>query len=219
VVRRLAADIDVARVGADLAEMFRYSWSIAEERRESAGQDLISAIAKATPDGEQLTTTEVVMFCALLLVAGNETATNLLGNLQHAFSDHPEEWRRVRDDRALTSAAVEVGLRYCGPVQGLFRRTTESATVGGVEIPAEANVCVLFAAANRDAAVFEDADRYLIGRPDGDHVAFGHGIHYCLGAQLARLETRVVLDTLAERGLDLEPGGPALRTSNTVLQG
>ncbi|HEY1117065.1 MAG TPA: cytochrome P450, partial [Acidimicrobiales bacterium] len=208
-VGSLAADIDVARVGADLGEMFQYFWRIAEERRESPGDDLISAIAMATPDGEQLSTTEVVMFCVLLLVAGNETTTNLLGNLQHAFWDHPDQWRRVREDPSLTAAAVEEGLRYCGPVQGLFRRTTEAATVAGVEIPAEANVCVLFAAANRDETVFEDAERYLIGRPDGDHVAFGHGIHYCLGAQLARLETRVVLDTLADRGLDLQPAGPA----------
>jgi cytochrome P450 len=218
-VGSLAADIDVARVGADMAEMFGYFWSIAEERRQAPGDDLISAIAVATPDGEQLSTTEVVMFCVLLLVAGNETTTNLLGNLQHAFWDHPDQWRRVREDPSLTPAAVEEGLRFCGPVQGLFRRTTEAATVGGVEIPAQANVCVLFAAANRDETVFEDPERYVIGRPDGDHVAFGHGIHYCLGAQLARLETRVVLDTLASRGLDLQPAGPAVRTANTVLQG
>ncbi|MFP5579745.1 MAG: cytochrome P450 [Acidimicrobiia bacterium] len=218
-VGSLAADIDVARVGADLGEMFQYFWRIAQERRESPGDDLISAIAMATPDGEQLSTTEVVMFCVLLLVAGNETTTNLLGNLQHAFWDHPDQWRRVREDPSVTAAAVEEGLRYCGPVQGLFRRTTEAATVAGVEIPAEANVCVLFAAANRDDTVFADAERYKIGRPDGDHVAFGHGIHYCLGAQLARLETRVVLDTLADRGLDLQPAGPAVRTANPVLQG
>ena len=80
-------------------------------------------------------------------------------------------------------------------------------------------MCVLFASANRDETVFEDPERYVIGRADGDHVAFGHGIHYCLGAQLARLETRVVLDTLADRGLDLQPAGPAVRTANTVLQG
>ncbi|MDY7106033.1 MAG: cytochrome P450 [Actinomycetota bacterium] len=218
-VGSLAADIDVARVGADLAEMFQYFWAIAEQRREAPGDDLISAIAVATPDGEQLSTTEVVMFCVLLLVAGNETTTNLLGNLQHAFWDHPDQWRRVRDDRSLTPAAVEEALRYCGPVQGLFRRTTEETTVCGTEIPAAQNVCVLFASANRDEDVFDDPGRYLIGRPDGDHVAFGHGIHYCLGAQLARLETRVVLDTLVDRQVDLEPAGPAVRTANTVLQG
>lgn len=218
-VGSLAADIDVARVGADLGEMFQYFWAIAEERRETPSDDLISAIAVATPDGEQLSTTEVVMFCVLLLVAGNETTTNLLGNLQHAFWDHPDQWRRVRDDRSLTPAAVEEGLRYCGPVQGLFRRTTEEARLGDVQIPAAKNVCVLFGAANRDAEVFDDPDHYVIGRPDGDHVAFGHGIHYCLGAQLARLETRVVLDTLADRGVNLEPAGPAVRTANTVLQG
>jgi cytochrome P450 len=218
-VGTLAAAIDVSRVGADLAEMSQYFFTIAEERRRDPGDDLISAIAVATPDGEQLSTIEVVLFCILLLVAGNETTTNLLGNLLHAFWAHPDQWRRLRADTALAASAVEEGLRYCGPVQGLFRQTVDDAVVGGVHIPAGANVAVLFASANRDPAVFEEPDRYLIGRPDGEHVAFGHGIHYCLGAQLARLETRVVLEALAERGLDLVPAGAPSRTANTVLQG
>jgi cytochrome P450 len=218
-VGTLAAAIDVSRVGADLAEMSQYFFAIAEERRRDPGDDLISAIAVATPDGEQLSTIEVVLFCILLLVAGNETTTNLLGNLLHAFWAHPDQWRRLRADTALAASAVEEGLRYCGPVQGLFRQTVDDAVVGGVHIPAGANVAVLFASANRDPAVFEEPDRYLIGRPDGEHVAFGHGIHYCLGAQLARLETRVVLEALAERGLDLVPAGAPSRTANIVLQG
>lgn len=218
-VGTLAAEIDVAGVGADLAEMSAFFFSVAEQRRQDPEDDLISAIAAATPDGEQLSTIEVVLFCILLLVAGNETTTNLLGNLQHAFWDHPDQWRRLRDDPSLAADAVEEGLRYCGPVQALFRRTSQDCVLGGVEIPAEANVGVLFAAANRDEVVFEDPDRYVIGRPGGEHVAFGHGIHYCLGAQLARLETRVVLEALAERGVDLAPAGPSIRTANTVLQG
>jgi len=218
-VGSLAAEIDVARVGADLAEMSQYFFGVAEERRREPGDDLISAIAVATPDGEQLSTIEVVLFCILLLVAGNETTTNLLGNLLHALWEHPDQWQALRADPSLAPAAVEEGLRHCGPVQGLFRQTVEATSVGGVAIPAGANVGVLFAAANRDPSVFEDPDRFVIGRPGGEHVAFGHGIHYCLGAQLARLETRVVLEALAERGLDLEPAGRAERTANTVLQG
>jgi cytochrome P450 len=218
-VGSLAAEMDVARVGADLAEMSQYFFGVAEERRREPGDDLISAIAMATPDGEQLSTIEVVLFCILLLVAGNETTTNLLGNLLHAFWDHPDQWEALRQDPSLAPAAVEEGLRYCGPVQGLFRQTTEEATIGGASIPAGANVGVLFAAANHDPSVFDDAERYVIGRPGGEHLAFGHGIHYCLGAQLARLETRVVLEALAERGIDLVAAGPAARTANTVLQG
>lgn len=218
-VGSFAAEIDASRAGADLAEMFQYFWAIAEERRRTPREDLISAIAVATPDGAQLSITEVVMFCVLLLVAGNETTTNLLGNLQHAFWDHPDEWRRLREDPSLAPAAVEEGLRYCGPVQGLFRRTTESTVLADITIPADANVCVLFGAANRDETMFVDPDRYLIGRPDGDHLAFGHGIHFCLGSQLARLETRVVIETLAARGVDLKPAGPSERTANAVLHG
>src|SRR3546814_14756009 len=207
-VGTLAAEIDVAGVGADLAEMSAFVFTVAEQRLRDPEDDLISAIAAATADGEQLSTMEVVLFCILLLVAGNETTINLLGNLQHAFWDHPDQWRRLRDDPSLAAAAVEAGLRFCGPVQALFRRTTQDCVLGGVDIPAEANVGVLFAAANRDEAVFEDPDRYVIGRPGGEHGAFGHGIHYSLGSTLARPAPRVVPEAPARRAFAMPPGGP-----------
>src|SRR3546814_13348180 len=122
--------------------------TVAEQRRRDPEDDLISAIAAATADGEQLSTMEVVLFCILLLVAGNETTTNLLGNLQHAFWDHPDQWRRLRDDPSLAAAAVEEGLRFCGPVQALFPRTTPDCVLAGIAIPPEAHVAVLIAHAN-----------------------------------------------------------------------
>src|SRR3546814_12227020 len=118
--------------------MSAFFFSVAEQRRRDPEDDLISAIAAATPDGEQLSTMEVVLFCILLLVAGNETTTNLLGNLQHAFWDHPDQWRRLRDDPSLAAAAVEEGLRHCGPVQAPFRRTTPDRLPGRVAPPADA---------------------------------------------------------------------------------
>ncbi len=218
-VGSLAAEVDLAAVGTDMGEMSQYFWEIVEERRVAPGDDLISQIAMATPDGDELSTIEVVMFCILLLVAGNETTTNLLGNVQHAFWAQPDQWQRLVDDPSLASAAVEEGLRHGGPVQGLFRRTTEAYEIGGVVIPEHANVYLGFAAANRDEDVFPDGDRFDIGRESTEQLAFGHGIHYCLGAQLARLETRIVLEALASRGLMLAPAGAPVPTANPVLRG
>lgn len=218
-VGALAASVDLERVGADLAEMSQFFAAIVVERRQDPGDDLISAIAAATPDGEQLSEIEVVLFCILLLVAGNETTTNLLGNILHALWDHPSEWSAVRKRPELASDAVEEGLRYCGPVQGLFRQVTEDHQLGDVTLPAGAVVYVSFAAANRDEAVFDQADRFRLDRDNREHVAFGHGIHYCLGAQLARLEARVVLEELARRDLDLVPAGTPTAVGNAVLRG
>ena len=219
VVGALAASVDLERVGADLLEMSQFFSEVVGARRQDPGDDLISAIAAATPDGEQLSQIEVVLFSILLLVAGNETTTNLLGNLQHALWDHPSEWATVRSHPEQAVDAVEEGLRYCGPVQGLFRQVTEAYRLGDVVLPAKAVVYVSFAAANRDESVFEAADSFKLNRDSREHVALGHGVHYCLGAQLARLETRVVLEELARRDLDLVPHGAPTAMGNAVLRG
>ncbi|MCZ2110719.1 MAG: cytochrome P450, partial [Dehalococcoidia bacterium] len=218
-VGALAASVDLERVGADLLEMSQFFSEVVGARRQDPGDDLISAIAAATPDGEQLSQIEVVLFSILLLVAGNETTTNLLGNLQHALWDHPSEWATVRSHPEQAVDAVEEGLRYCGPVQGLFRQVTEADRLGDVVLPAKAVVYVSFAAANRDESVFEAADSFKLNRDSREHVALGHGVHYCLGAQLARLETRVVLEELARRDLDLVPHGAPTAMGNAVLRG
>jgi len=218
-VGALAASVDLERVGADLLEMSQFFSEVVGARRQDPGDDLISAIAAATPDGEQLSQIEVVLFSILLLVAGNETTTNLLGNLQHALWDHPSEWATVRSHPEQAVDAVEEGLRYCGPVQGLFRQVTEAYRLGDVVLPAKAVVYVSFAAANRDESVFEAADSFKLNRDSREHVALGHGVHYCLGAQLARLETRVVLEELARRDLDLVPHGAPTAMGNAVLRG
>lgn len=215
----LGGDLDLERSRAEIGEMFLFFSDAVERRRREPGEDLISAIAVAEPDGRQLQPIEVVMFCILLLVAGNETTTNLIGNHQEALWDHPDQAALLRERPELVDAAIEEALRYCGTVQGLFRRTTQACAIGGVGLPTDADVLVLFAAANRDETVFRDADRYWLERPNLDHVAFGHGIHYCLGAQLARLEVRAVLEALLRAGVDLQPAGTPRRTMNPVLRG
>lgn len=218
-VGSLAAEVDIEAVGDDLAEMFAFFGEVTEARRRDPGDDLISTIVEATPDGETLTSIEVVMFCILLLVAGNETTTNLLGSLQMALWRHPDQLALLRQRPELAAAAVEEGLRFGGPVQGLFRQTTEPCPLGGVELPNGANVLVLFASANRDERVFDQPDAFNVERDSSEHLALGHGIHYCLGAQLARLETRLVLESLLERGIDLEPAGECVATHNPILRG
>ena len=218
-VGTLGGDVDLVAARAEIQQMFEFFFDIAQRRRQDPGDDLISAIAAAEPDGEVLDPLEVVMFCVLLLVAGNETTTNLLGNLQEALWAHPEQAALLSSRPELVPGAIEEALRYCGPVQGLFRATTAPCTFGGVTIPADQIVMVLFAAANRDEHVFPAADTFQIERDSRDHVAFGHGVHYCLGAQLARLETAEVLRALSRRTVTLAPGGPASRTTNPILRG
>jgi cytochrome P450 len=218
-VGTLGGDVDLAAAQVEIQQMFEFFFDLAQLRRQDPGDDLISAIAVAEPDGEALDPLEVVMFCVLLLVAGNETTTNLLGNLQEALWAYPDEADLLASRPELVSATIEEALRFCGPVQGLFRATTEPCTFGAVTIPADQIVMVLFASANRDEKVFPAGDIFQIERDSRDHVAFGHGVHYCLGAQLARLETAEALRVLSCRTVTLAPNGPASRTTNPILRG
>ncbi len=139
---------------------------------------------------------EILALAVLLLLAGNETTTNLIGNAVLNLLDHPEELTKVRADRSLVPALVEEVLRYASPVQVIFRRTVQDVELEGGKIPAGQNVFLLLGSANRDERKFSDPDRFNIDRNPQDHVAFGYGIHYCLGAPLGRLEGRTALEAL-----------------------
>jgi cytochrome P450 len=156
--------------------------------------------------------------CILLYVAGHETTVNLIGNGLLALLRHPAEWRRLREDPALLPGAIEELLRYDGPVQRVGRIAASDAEVGGVGIPAGSLVVGLLGAANRDPAQFAEPDRLDVTRGEPRHLAFGTGIHYCLGAPLARLEAQVAIGTLLRRfpapALDVER--PVWRPSSTL---
>jgi cytochrome P450 len=190
-------------------EMMDYFRKIAASRREKSGSDLISAVVEAEVDGEHLEEWEILGFCTLLLVAGNETTTNLMSNMLNILVDRPETWRRLRDDRALVESAIEETLRYDSPVQMLTRRVTRNIEIDGQNIREGEAVAVAFAAANRDPAAFPDPDTFLIERDQSRHLGFGAGIHYCLGAPLARMEATIMLNAMLDRYSSIARGNEA----------
>ncbi|GAC1348604.1 MAG: monooxygenase YjiB [Ktedonobacteraceae bacterium] len=180
-------------------EMGAYFRQMIELRRQEPRDDLISALIAAQIDGEYLNTMELLGFCFLLLVAGNETTTNLIGNTLICLDEHPEAKEQLAAEPSLVPAAIEEVLRYLAPVQCMFRVTTTDTVVSGQEIPAHKGLMTWIAAANRDEAQFSEPERFDIRRTPNRHIAFGHGIHFCLGAPLARLEGKIALEVMLER--------------------
>ena len=176
-----------------------YFRPIIEARRAEPRDDIVSALARAEDDGGRLTERETLNMLRLLLTAGNETTANLIGNGILALLRHPEQLQRLRNDPSLIPAAVEELLRFDSPVQADFRRVLVDCEVNGFALRKRDNVVLLLGAANRDPDVFEDPDRLDVGRSQGSHLSFGRGIHHCLGAPLARLEGRIVLEMLLEQ--------------------
>ena len=172
---------------------------LAAQRRAEPQEDLLSRLLAAEDEGDKLDRAELLGMVLLLLIAGHETTVNLIGNGVLALLDHPSAWRELVDDPALAPAVVEEVLRYDGPVEvAPLRFAYEDVTVGDVTIPRGGLVAPVLLAANRDPERFEDPDTFDIHR-EAHHLAFGHGIHFCLGAPLARLEGAIVFEQLARR--------------------
>jgi cytochrome P450 len=193
-----------------------------DRRRAEPGDDLISALVAAHDTAEALSTDELLAFVVLLLLAGNETTTNLIGNGLLALARNPGEYQRLRRDPALIPPAVEEMLRYDSPVQTLMRFAAQDTEVGGTRIETGAVVAVLFAAANRDPAQFPEPERFDVARTPNDHVAFGEGIHFCLGAPLARLEARIVFEAIVERFATIalaDPSAPLAYRGSFITRG
>jgi hypothetical protein len=185
-----------AEIRQSVSDLRTYLGQMIDRRRTEPGDDLITAFVQAEEERQILTSLEVLGLAVLLLAAGNETTTNLIGNAVLALLDHPEELAKVQADRASVAALVEETLRYDSPIQVVFRQTTEAVELDGGRLPAGATVLVLLGSANRDERKFPDPDRFVVERNPSDHVGFGYGIHYCLGAPLARLEGRLALAAL-----------------------
>ena len=200
-----------------LDEYFR---PIIRERRAEPQDDILSGLAQAEEEGDRLTEREMLNMLRLLLIAGNETTTNLIGNGFLALLRYPDQLQRLRDDPSLIPLAVDELLRFDSPVQTDFRRVLTDCEVNGFPLKQRENIVLLLGSANRDPDAFENPDTLDVGRGDRSHLSFGRGIHHCIGAPLARLEGRVVLEILLERfsRIGLLDGEPRFRNS-IVLRG
>jgi cytochrome P450 len=194
------------------SEMDDYFNKIIDKRTRSPQSDLISNLIKAEADGHHLSRDEILAFCSLLLLAGHLTTVNLIGNMTLSLLQNPQEFEKLKKDRSsspspsLISSTMEETLRYRSPIQAIFRRTAQEVTIGGQKIPSDQDIIAMLGSANHDELVFPDPEKFDICRIPHSHfhVGFGHGIHFCLGAPLARPEGSTVLKIMLDRLLDLE---------------
>ena len=201
-------------------ELYAYASQLAAERRADPHDDLISILTRSEVDGEHLSQLEIDLFFLLLSVAGNETTRNLISHGLLALIEHPDQLERLRADRSLVPSAVEEMLRWASPVMNFRRTATRDVELAGVPIKEGDKVVIWYISANRDDTAFTDPYTFDIARSPNEHVAFGGGgPHFCLGANLARLEIRVMFDAVLDRLHDLELAAPPTRLRSNFING
>jgi cytochrome P450 len=211
-IRHLRA---LLKANASLEQLFH---DLFEQRRRQPAEDVVSTLVAA--EGEQISPAEMVPICVLLFIAGFETTVNLISNGVLAMLASPDQWAALHADPSLAPAAVEEVLRYDAPVQRTGRVVLADTELDGVALKRGELVIVLTGAANRDPSVYPDPARFDITRePAADHLAFSSGIHYCLGAPLARVEGAMALGALAERLPDLRVAGRVVRRNAGTIRG
>ncbi len=189
-------------------ELRRYLAEAIKQRSANPADDLISALITARDETDTLSENELLAFVVLLLLAGNETTTNLIGNGLLALCRNPEQQNRLRENHEIIPKAIEEMLRYDPPVQMTVRMPTAATSVGGTEIPAGSLAFILLAAANRDPAHFPHPEQFDVARDPNKHVSFGEGIHFCLGAPLARLEGAIAIESMLDKFPHLQLSNP-----------
>lgn len=204
----------------DIGQMSAFFHSLIPERRTHPQQDLVSAVVNAQIDGERLSDADIVGFNILLLAAGNETTTNLLSNLLNLLADRPALYERLAGQPDLIDNAVEETLRFDAPVQFVMRSTTRTLELHDQTLAAGEPITVLMGSANRDPRAYDRADEFDLDRPRNHHHTFGFGIHFCMGAPLARLEARAAMRALLARFPTLSRGpGAVERVHSQMLRG
>ncbi|MEW9533326.1 cytochrome P450 [Microbispora sp. NPDC049125] len=212
----LEAQHTAVRAASEFSDYLR---GLARERRDAPGDDMISAMAQVVDDGDRLTEDELIGTCVLLLNAGHEATVNVTGNGWWSLFRNPGELDRLRADPGLLPTAVEELMRWDTPLQMFERWVLEDIEVGDVTIPRGAEVALLFGSANRDAEVFPDPDRLDVGRADNPHISFGAGIHFCLGAPLARVELVESFGALLKAAPKLALAAEPVWKPNYVIRG
>ena len=192
-------DPEFQRLTHTFAEMSDYFRQMLEERKRAPRQDMMSDLLAAEVDGDHLSMEDAISFSTLLLLAGHVTTTNLLSQAIRCFDEHPAALSQLRKQPELMPGAIEEVLRYASPVWRLVRTNTEEVTLGGVTIPKDEIIFAWLASANRDPRQFAEPERFEMTRTRNRHVAFGHGIHFCIGAPLSRMETAVALPMIIQQ--------------------
>jgi cholest-4-en-3-one 26-monooxygenase len=210
-----------AEAGAQASmELFAYAAARCEKKRLDPHEDLFSVLTQAEIDGDQLSQLELDLFFMLLAVAGNETTRNLISGAMVAFFDHPDQWEKLRADRSLLPSAIEEMLRFVSPVMHFRRQATSEVVIGDQKVTEGDKVVFWHISANRDETVFPDPDAFDIARSPDNHMAFGGGgPHFCLGANLARMEIRVMFDRLLDRIPDIRLDGEVQRLRSNFING
>ncbi len=205
---------------SEIMEMGAYFASLIPDRRENPGNDLVSAVVNAEIDGEHLTDADIIGFNILLLIAGNETTTNLLSNLLNTLVDKPDIYKQLGEKPELIDAAIEESLRFDGPVQFLMRKLTKEAEFYGEKLRIGDRVQIIMGSANRDQRAYDAPDEFRLDRAKNHHHTFGFGIHFCIGAPLARLEAKHAMRALLARFKNIKRGdGKNERTASSLLRG
>jgi len=204
---------------AVLMDFFSYFVALTADRRANPTDDLASVIANAEIGGAPLNDFDTASYYVIIATAGHDTTSSTIAGGLEALLRHPDQLARLRDDPSLGGTAAEEMIRWVTPVKEFMRTATEDRDVGDVTIPAGDSVYLAYLSANRDEAAFDDPFRFDVGRTDNKHLAFGFGAHYCLGAHLARLETRVFFEELLARVDDLALAGEAPRSATTFVGG
>jgi cholest-4-en-3-one 26-monooxygenase len=200
-------------------EFFQYFMQLIADRRKSPRDDLAGALAAGTVNGEALPDFELLSYFALLIIAGNETTRNATTGGLYAFINHPDQWRRLREDPSLVDTAVEEIVRWTSPVIQFTRIATADTELHGQKIREGDILALFYPSANRDEEIFENPGSFDIGRYPNRHIAFGIGEHFCLGANLARLELQVMFRALAQRMDEIELAGPIARMRSSFVGG